>query len=237
VRSVEESVVFEEPAPARLDCHYLISAQSPAIISEQIEPTLDEHTLLYQAAAALFNHIPLNPGRVYPPGSAALDAWPVGYRDCDLPTSVAPVEGFAKLSEFWTSMGAGSPWKPVVHLIVTLPITFERQQAGSIVTTRITEYRVTGVPETAEAWIQIGGTVIDATGSVENPVQGAWVGLDDLTGTLLQSTQTDDMGRFTFAGLHAGSYRLRWQAAGFSVPTPRLIEVPSPTGEYDLRFI
>ena len=32
-----------------------------------------------------------------------------------------------------------------------------------MVTTRITEYRQTGRPETAEVWIQIGGHVLDAT--------------------------------------------------------------------------
>jgi hypothetical protein len=237
VRTLEAGMVYEEPAPAHLDCHYLISAQSPAEVSQQVEPAIDEHLLLYQAAAALFNQAPLNPGRVYPEGSAALLAWPERYRFHDLPTLLAPAEGFDKLPEFWTSMGAGSPWKPVFHLVVTLPVLFERQQAGALVTTRITEYRMTGLPETAEVWIQIGGRVLDGTTSPEAPLAGAWVRLETETGGPLKTTTTDSLGQFTFAGLHAGAYRLSWRASGFPEPAPRPIEVPSQSGEYDLRFI
>jgi Pvc16 N-terminal domain/Carboxypeptidase regulatory-like domain len=237
VRTVEEGMAYEEPAPIHLDCHYLISAQSPAMISEQVEPTLDEHILLYQAAAALIKLAPLNPGRVYPAGSAALDAWPERYRSHDLPTLLAPVEGFDKLAEFWSSMGAGSPWKPVFYLVVTLPVLFERLQAGALVTTRITEYRVTGQSQTAEILIQIGGQVLDATASPDVPLVGAWVRLETSAGDPLQTTTTNDLGQFSFTGLHSGAYRLNWRAVGFPEPAPRQIEVPSQSGEYDLRFI
>ena len=50
-RENHNGVVIEEPAPARMDCHYLISAFSTA--EPQLEPTLDEHTLLYAVAAVL----------------------------------------------------------------------------------------------------------------------------------------------------------------------------------------
>jgi len=160
VRTVENGIVNEEPAPARLDCHYLISAWSPAAISPAIEPTLDEHGLLYQAVAVLMQRAPFNPSRVYAAGSAALNAWPAPFRNCDLPATVAPVEGFNKLAEFWSGMGQGALWKPGLQLIVTLPIALLVEIAGPMVTTRITEYRITGRPETAEVWVQIGGHVL-----------------------------------------------------------------------------
>jgi hypothetical protein len=76
LRDREWQVVFDaggpqrEVGPMRVDCHYLISAWSPATVTPAIEPTLDEHALLYRVLAALANAEPLNPTRVYPGGSA-----------------------------------------------------------------------------------------------------------------------------------------------------------------------
>src|SRR5262245_42057043 len=108
VRDVQNGIVIEEPAPVRLDCHYLITAwvPLPTAINRALEPTKEEHGMLYQAEAVLFRNAPLNPSRVYPTGSAALNAWGA-FQNADLPTVVAPVEGFPKLAEFWGAMGTG----------------------------------------------------------------------------------------------------------------------------------
>src|SRR5262245_28859591 len=45
--SFDGNLINETPAPRRIDCHYLISAWSPAQQTPAIEPTLDEHALLY----------------------------------------------------------------------------------------------------------------------------------------------------------------------------------------------
>src|SRR5262249_23041582 len=47
VRSVETGVAVDAPAPARIDCHYLITAWSPAQQTTDPEPTVAEHGLLY----------------------------------------------------------------------------------------------------------------------------------------------------------------------------------------------
>jgi hypothetical protein len=239
VHSIENGIVSEEPAPARLDCHYLISAWSPATVSPLIEPTLDEHALLYQAVAVLMQHAPFNPSRVYPAGSAALNAWPAPFRNHDLPAVAAPVEGFNKLAEFWSGMGQGALWKPALYLIVTLPVALLTEIAGPMVTTLITKHVITGRPETEEVWIQIGGQVLDTANPLPNgdpsPVQGAWVMLENPAGDQLQLVHTNARGRFTFRDLHPGNYRLRSRAEGFA-EILRVIEAPSPTGEYDLRF-
>jgi 5-hydroxyisourate hydrolase-like protein (transthyretin family) len=240
VRSIDENgYISEESAPARLDCHYLITAWSPAEPSPTVESTLDEHALLYDVVAAFFRASPLNPARVYPSGSAALNAWPERFREVDLPTLVAPVEGFAKLAEFWSAMGEDARWKPTLPLVVTVPVELVRGLPAPMVTTRITEYRQTGRPETAETWIQIGGHVLDTTHPLPDgspaPVDGAWVRLETLAGAALETTETNARGRFAFSRLRPDQYRLRTVAVGLGEKV-REVEVPTQTGEYDLHF-
>jgi hypothetical protein len=235
-RSYGNGMVHEQPAPARLDCHYLISAWSPATPSTQVEPTQDEHDLLYKVAAVLINSAPLNPSRIYPPGPNALDAVDEAIRYADLPTRVLPAEGFPKLAEFWGTMGANYPWKPAVYLIVTLPVILTTEIAGPMVTTRIMEIGQTGKLDTAETWIQIGGHVLDATVDPPVAISGAWVRLETINGDPLQTTTSDELGRFTFGALQPGLYQVSWRAVGYAVPAPHPIEVPSPTGEYDIEF-
>jgi hypothetical protein len=234
---VESGQVVQAPAPARVSFHYLVTAWSPATLTPAVEPTLDEHVLLYEALAVLMQNAPLNPSRIYPPGSGALLAVPELIREANLPTQVVPPDGFPKLAEFWGTMGTGHRWKPAIYLAVTLPVILLREIAGPMVTTRITEYRRTGHPETAETWIQIGGHVLDATEDPPVPVPDAWVRLETTGGEVLQTTGTNELGRFTFERLQAGQYQLRWRATGYPVPAaPRMISVPSPSGEYDLKF-
>jgi hypothetical protein len=233
-RRVENGVALDLPAPTRLDCHYLISAWSPTDITTQTTPTLDEHLLLYQTTAVLLKNAPLNPSKIYPTN---LNKWPEQFKTVDLPAVVLPSEGFPKLAEFWGTMGQGNRWKPVVYLIVTLPIALVTEVAGPLVTTRITEYRQDSLAETAEVRIQIGGTLYDKSGS---PVSRAWVRLETASNEPLQTTTTDDTGHFTFGNLQPGQYQLRARAVGLGeVTSPNAVDVPSllPDGTpYDLRF-
>lgn len=235
LRKIENGIATDTPAPRRVDCHYLITAWSPATITPAVEPTLDEHQLLYEVTSVLMQHESLVPRNVYAP-----DPLPGGFpdliADAELPMTLLPVEGFPKYAEFWGTMGTIHPWKPAVYLVVTLPVALRKEIAGPLVTTRITEYRQSGKAETAEIWIQIGGTVLDAGISPPNPLTKAWVRIEEMPiGAPLQTTETDELGRFTFGRLRSGSYRLRYSATGFSEKV-RTVDVPSPTGEYDLRF-
>jgi hypothetical protein len=228
--------VTAEPAPARLDCHYLITTWSPATPTPAVEPSLDEHRLLYNISELMLRRGALIPSAVYPVGSGALAAWPERFRDSELPLVPAPVDGFSKLAEFWGSMGTGGRWKPALYLIVTLPVALLDEFVGPMVTTKIVEYRQTGIPETAEVWISIGGRVLDSNTLVNNEptaVPEAWVELTDINDRRLQLKQTNELGRFTFEDLTAGRYKIKSEAIGLSAP-PRVIDVPSPTGEDDL---
>lgn len=229
VRTYENGSVIDTPAPARLDCHYLITAWSPA--QESLGKTIEENQLLYEVTEVLMRHQPLIPREVFEP-AAPVPAELADIADLQLPTVVAPVEGFAKYAEFWGTMGEKQPWKPAVYLIVTLPVLLPTMDAGPMVTTRITEYRRTDQPETAEVWVQIGGVV---TAPNSSPVAGAWVGLEDAGGRLLQHMETNEAGRFIFANLAIGSYVLRARVAGLNEGL-RSIGVPSTDGRYDVQL-
>jgi hypothetical protein len=227
-----------EPAPTRMDCHYLVSAWSPVQVTA-LEPTLDEHALLYDAAAALTNLAPLNPARTYLAADPELALWPAEYRDLDLPTDVLLPESFGKHSDFWTTMGNDARWKPVLQLTVTIPIVLQSDIAGFMVTTKISDYRVTKLPATSEVWIEIGGSVLDTLHPLPSgmpaPVSKAWVQLQTTAGVPLHLTETDAAGHFLFERLTPGQYQIR---AGFPDlgERSRVVTVPSETGEYDVAI-
>lgn len=224
--------VTETVVPRRLDCHYLISAWSPADVTPAIEPTLDEHAALYLIASELAQHDPIIPAAIYAPAPVP-PTFPPEFASAEMPIAVVPPEGFIKLAEFWGTMGEKHRWKPVVYLIVTLPILTPGQPVGPMVTTSITDMLPTGSPASGETQIQIGGTVYDALVPPQ-PVTGAWVELLTMTGSRLQLATTDANGRFTFISVTAGAFQLRASRVGLGVIT-RNITVPSPSGEYDLH--
>ena len=235
-QDIREGVVIERLAPHWLDCHYFITAWSPATVTEGVEPTLDEHALLYKVAAVLANNQPLTPRQVYGPGSLPA-TFPAVLADVGLATQVLTPEGFGKIGDFWNTVAWR--WKPGVLLAVSLPLLLLPQAAGPMVTTRITEYRVADGAAATDIWIQIAGQTLDgafplADGSPA-PLAGALVRLETPAGAVLQQQETDSQGRFTFANLRPGSYRLRARVQGRG-EVLRDIQVPSPSGEYDLIY-
>jgi len=221
-----------EPSPLRVDCHYLLSAWSPATVTQAIEPTLDEHALLYAAMAALANADPLNPSQVYPAGSAALGAVDPLIRDADLPVQIVPAEGYPKLAEFWGPMGANSRSKPAIFYIVTVPVAMTQQLAGPLVTTRIIEFRQDGDPSSAEQWLQIGGTVTDPAGA---PVAGAVVTITGTGGRVIDAVATGADGRFTVGALHTDGYAIHAAKPGVGT-ADKTAALPGRSGDYDLKL-
>lgn len=233
IRTFENGVAWKEPAPMRLDCHYLITAWSPAQPTAQVSPTLDEHRLLYAATAILLDNDPFDPSEAYKNDPLTLAQWPQRFQNHKFPISLLPAEGFPKLSEFWQSMGQGARWKPCIYLVVTLPVALIQTLEGSPVTTRTIDYGGSDV------FIQIGGYVFDAT---QPPIEGkpvtasnAWVGLEASTGELLQASQTNTQGQFTFSNLAMGTYQLRVRYPGLA-EVVHSIDVPSPEGKYNVQL-
>jgi hypothetical protein len=95
VRAVQNGMVRETPAPRRVDCHYLITAWSPAEPGPAVEPTLDEHALLAAVTGVLMQNESLIPREVYAPDPLPT-TFPAEVAEAELPTAVLPVEGFLK---------------------------------------------------------------------------------------------------------------------------------------------
>jgi hypothetical protein len=231
VRISQNGIVSEIQAPRRMDCHYLISAWSPATASGAVEPTEDEHLLLYKVITSLMDAEPFVPSQILVP--AVLPSYWDLIADQQLPSVILPVEGFPKLAEFWGATKTVH-WKPGVYLIVTLPVVMPTLVAGPIVTTTITDYPQIGSTQVAEVLLQIGGSIL--SGAPPAPVVGAWVRLEDSGGNSVDLETTDASGHFLFDSLQGGTYTLRVRAPGFAEGS-RTFLVPSATGNYDVQLV
>jgi hypothetical protein len=223
VRTTRNGQVVEGPVPALLDCHYLISAWSPALVTPLVEPSIDEQDLLYEVARVLMDNSGLDAEVIYGPGNL-----PVSFPDAllpALPTVVAPPEGFARLADFWMRMDY--VWKPVVELLVTVPVVATLQPAGGTVTTLSARFTRNG--HGRDDLVAIGGIVRRAADSV--PLAGAWVRIVEIN----QLVTANIAGQFTFVRLVPGRYTL--EAGGVGHPArQRTVDIPSPSGEYDLAL-
>jgi hypothetical protein len=219
VREMQNGIISETPAPRRMDCHYLITAWSPATVTPSVEPTCDEHILLYKITAVLMNYETLIPRQVYHPDPLPT-TFPPAIADAELPMSVMPADGFPNLTEFWSTVDGR--WRPAVYIVVTLPVLLEKQPAGTVVTSRITEYRVSSKPELEEGarfvLVGIAGTVFEA-GNPENLIAGANVKLVEVN----RATTTNAQGVFNIAGLPPGNYTLEVGKAGFNKQSTNIV--------------
>jgi hypothetical protein len=226
-RTVTDGVISDEPAPVRADCHYLVTAWSPA--AESAGRTQDEHELLGEVLAVLTAAEPLVPRRVFAPAGLP-STFPAYLADATLPLVVAPPEGFARLPEFWGTMaGQLHPWKPAVQAIVTVPVRQTVTIAGPPVTTATATVASNGSVDTLVA---IGGTLSNPGGAA---VAGADVRLETSAGDRVARAESNALGRFRLGCFAPGQYQLRATATGYA-PATRVVDVPSPGGEYDLQL-
>jgi hypothetical protein len=216
VEHFSNGVVYHDPAPTRVDCHYLITAWSGG--ADRKERTVTEHRILAEALAVL------------------VETRAITVAGVQLPTTIAPAEGFPKLAEFWGTMGTKHPWRPAVQLVVTVPVEAAGEIAGPEVTTRFTQYGDRARPGTGEQRVQIAGVVRDASFTPPIVVPRAWVRLESSAGTAVATTKADTKGRFTFVDVDPGAYALRVRAEGRNELLVTPITVPSASGRYDLEF-
>lgn len=210
--------------PLRVDCSYLVTTWSEDDKQKQIVSY--EHMLLGKTLAWLssFPTIPETylagglSGQIYAP-----------------PTMVAQLDGGRNMGEFWTALGI--PPRPYFNLVVTITMDLNSIIARSAaVTTLTTGYQQGSKIASAEERVLIGGRVLDATNGPIKPVVGAWVQLETLANEPLQTMKTNELGQFVFASIQQGKqYVLKASVIGLGSKSP-VVDVPSPSGEYDIVF-
>ncbi|MFA4902814.1 MAG: Pvc16 family protein [Desulfobaccales bacterium] len=212
--------------PIRVDCTYLVTAWADPNVSGDLK-TNKEHKLLGAALQWLsrFGTIPDK----FLAGDLAKQPYPP-------PAMAAQLDGKHSDGAFWSALGI--PPRPAFTLVVTIAMDLgiPEQKPTRMVTSLISRYGQQDQPGTEERLIQVGGCVLDATVDPPAPVAEAWVQLETPGGEALGATQTASDGCFIFGLLPPGNYRLRWRAAGRPEPPARPIQVPSSTGNYDLKF-
>jgi hypothetical protein len=203
---------------------YAISAWNAVADTVANAATEAEHDTLSFILQALLRAAPLNAARVLTP--AQLTIVPPAMRDADLPTIVAPPDGFAKLAEFWSTMGKGRPLKPVVAVGITVTVTYPESVIDGIVLTIDT-----GLGD--ERLVEVGGHVLDAMGAnaaAPVPVGDASVLATTASGVTVAGVRTTGDGAFVLDGLRPGPYELQFAADGYPGPPPVAITLPQPSG-------
>lgn len=217
----DRRVVASQP-PAYFDCHYLLSAWSPAEDSELFDPVRDEHEVLAEAMRVLLR----NPD-VVPKAVGVLDG--VVFSNAHVYFTVAPPEPPRVLNDFWSTMKL--PWRPAVMLVVTAPLDLLLDDKPALVMTALIQrYSLRQDEALSEELIQIGGLVVAAADG--SPIANGTVVRVD-TGL---ACATDAQGRYAFGSLTRGQYQLRASAPGMQTVV-RTIDVPNdPPDHYLIKL-
>jgi hypothetical protein len=236
-----EGVAFATAAPERVRLHYVITAWSHAKDTPLVFATEAEHALLGAVLAMLYRTAPISATRLL--SYAEIMALPEELRG-DLPTRIAPPDGFPRLAEFWGTMGRPQAWKPAINLFVTAPIVYQPDHIGGIVDTILADFGISedpiAPPAARERLLVVGGVVLDARpphNLAPLPVAGARVDLLEPGGVHRARVSTNPSGEFAFDGLAPGTYQLAYSATGIPAHGPVPVTVPLAAGPVHLEFV
>lgn len=233
---IERDPLRRVSAPFLMRCHYLLSAWHSGKNSAALAASVQEHGLLGHVVAALSEQLPLTPARVLLP--AELAGIPAPWVERSFDTDLLPPEGFAKIPEFWGTMGRSIPWRPVIWLAVTVPVFPEPTEVDGIVLTILTSTGerggiVGGALVDGEDLLTAGGSVTDASG----PLSEALISLADLAGRVIARTSSESDGRFVLDGVPPGDYILTARTAAHPAAASTAVSLPvAAGGELTLTF-
>jgi hypothetical protein len=237
----EDGVAFSTAAPERIRLHYVITAWSHAKDTVAVHSTEAEHAMLGAVLAVLFRTAPVSATRLL--SYADIMALPEELRG-DLPTRIAPPDGFPRMGDFWGTMGRPQAWKPAINLMVTAPVVYAPDHIGGIVDTILADFGVgedpIAPPAVQERLLVVGGVVLDARpphNLVPVPVPGARVDLLEVGGQPRARVTTDPSGQFAFDALPPGTYQLAYSKVGIPAHLPVPFTVPLAAGPIRLEFV
>ena len=210
VELADGTLALSQP-PAYIDCHYLISAWSPAEDGEMAQPVLDEHQVLAEAMRILLANSDVVPGAL------GIADGPV-FQNAHIYLTVAPPEPPRVSNDFWSTMKL--PWRPAVMLVVTAPLDVLRDSPSAPMVTTLIQRYVPIDSAVVEEQIDIGGLVLKAAD--QSPIAAATV----LRLENNETAVTDAQGRYVFTGLSRGVHAFRASATGMQ-PLQRAIGVPA----------
>ena len=203
---VQTPNVRQTRAPERIQRTYFVSAWNAAQDTVANPATEAEHDTLSFILQALLRAAPFNASRVLPP--AQLATVPLGMREADLPTTIAPPESHDKLSQFWGTMGNQHPHRPVIGVLVTVPVTYPDRLVNGVVLSIDTDF---GRERLIEIPVHIPYARAPHAAN-PLPVAGATVVVSTLAGRPAARALARDDGSFVIDGLPPGSYHVSFTA-------------------------
>lgn len=204
-------------APLRVDCAYMVTAWST---NKGHDKVTAEHKLLGQTFNWL-SRFPRLPLRYFATAAQAAQVF-------EPPTMVAQMDGAKSAGEFWHALGIAP--RPYFNLMVAITMDLDQLAEDSLVTTIATRYGAVD-PASLEERLIVAGTARDRDG---NALADAWVRLEPTGETAI----TNALGQFVFTrATRAVGYTLRARHQGLADAERLNVEVPSPSGEYDLTFL
>lgn len=221
VRSPDGKIT-QKMHPRRIDCSYFITAWNKAPVSGGEDKEFQEHRLLTQALYVLMRNPFIPP--VYLKGALK------GQED-GIPILAAQKSHLNDPMDFWNTLG--TPVKPGIDCIVTIPLDLKKSVTGAMVISKVTEYRQEEgeEPEVPKKIVQVGGRIMNSA----DPTKGI-AGVTVLIDELKLTDVTDAGGYYTFDNLSPGKYTFKVIREGVEVKNVKL-DVPNADNKnYDFKL-
>jgi hypothetical protein len=177
-------------APRRYDLSYMVSVWTQNQVG-------DEHAILWRVLAVLANH-PVLPKEMCQ-GELARQSYPVQTR------AGQPSEVVTNPPDLWGALE--NRIRPIIDYVVTLAMERDIVFTSPLVFAKRVQVRQQGVPGPGEEILQIAG-IVRGAGAEAQPVVHAEVTLSEIG----RVAHSDDFGRYSFANIPAGTYRVRARA-------------------------
>ena len=238
VRNFSNGVVTEEPAPVRMDFHYLVSAWSPAAVSRRSnQRSMSMRCFIRRSRCWYRTSRSIRRESIRPVRRRSMPGPNLSQRRT--PSRGLAGRGLQQAGRVLERHGSGValearylPYRDRAGCAADR----SRRSDGDDANHRVPDHRSAGNRRGVDRlWRARARQHQSVAGWHARAGRGAWVELLTPGNEQLQLTRTNALGRFLFKDLRRGQYQIRVSAEGLG-ELFRNIDVPSLTGEYDLQF-